>query len=108
MAVTLSTIEEVTGQVTPTNKKGGAAAVEAGSVSYSSSDESIATVEEDPADETKFKIVAHAAGVCQVDVSADADLGSGTQTVSGFVAVEVLPAGATGFGLTFGTPTEQP
>lgn len=108
MAVTLSTIEEVTGQVTPKNKKGGDATVEAGSVTYFSSTEEVATVEEDPNDETKFKIVAHAAGVAQVDISADADLGDGVRTVTGFVAVEVLPAEATGFGVTLGTPTEQP
>lgn len=107
MAVTLTEVQEVTGQVTPTNKKGNPAPVEAGSVSYSSSDESIAVVEEDPNDETKFKIVAKGVGVAQVDVSADADLGEGVITVTGFVAVEVLPAGATGFGITLGTPTDQ-
>ena len=108
MAVTLSTIEQVSGQVTPTNAKGGPAQVESGSVEYSTSDASIADVVEDPNDETKFLIVAKSVGVAQVNVSADADLGAGVETITAFVAVEVLPAGATGFGLSFGTPEIQP
>ena len=107
MAVSLTTTQFVEGQVTPTDRKGNPASVEAGTVSYTSSDESIATVEEDPNDETKFKIVAKGIGVAQVDFSADADLGEGVKTIAGFVAVEVLPAEAVGFGVTLGTPQEQ-
>lgn len=107
MAVSLSEVQFVEGQVSPVNRLGGPAKVEAGTVEYLSSDPSVASVEEDPSDETKFKIVAHAPGVCQVDISADADLGEGVSTVSGFVAVEVLPEAATGFGVTFGAPQDQ-
>jgi len=107
MSVTLSEVQFVEGQVTPVNRLGGPAKVEAGSVEYSSSDPLVATVEEDPNDETKFKVVAHSPGISQVDISADADLGDGVVTISGFVAVEVLPENATGFGVTFGAPQDQ-
>lgn len=108
MAVTLKKRQFVEGQVTPTDKDGDPAAVEPGTVSFTSSDESIATVEEDPNDETKFKIIGKKAGVAQVDFSADADRGEGVKTITGFVAVEVLPADATGFGVTFGEPQDLP
>lgn len=107
MSVTLSEVQFVEGQVTPTNRLGGPAKVESGSVEFSSSDPSIATVEESVDDETKFRVVAHSPGVCQIDISADADLGEGVETISGFVGVEVLPEKATGFGVTFGTPQDQ-
>lgn len=107
MAVSMTDTQFVTGQITPTNKKGNPAPVEAGSVKITSSNESVAVVTQDVADQTKFTVTGVAPGVAQIDVSADADLGEGITNITGFLAVEILPAQATGFGITTGTPQEQ-
>lgn len=107
MAVVLSDTQFIEGQVSTVNKKGKPAPIEAGSIEYSSSNESVATVTEDPNDETKFAIKAVGAGTTQINYSADADLGSGVVPISGFTDVEVTPAQATGFNVTFGEPKEQ-
>lgn len=107
MAVVLSDTQFIEGQVQTVNKKGRPAPVEAGSIEYSSSNEAVATVTEDPNDETKFAIKAVGAGTTQINYSADADLGEGVVPISGFTDVEVTPAQATGFNVTFGEPQEQ-
>lgn len=108
MALTLTTVQQVKGQVNPVDRQGNPAKVEAGTVNYSSSDESVAVVEEDPDDETKFTVIAKGVGVAQITAEADADLGEGVKTISTFAAVEVLPEGAVGFGFTFAEPEDQP
>lgn len=108
MAVTLTTAQQVRGTVQPVDRQGKPASVETGSVSYVSSNPDVCTVDEDPDDETKFTVVAHAPGVAQISVIADADLGEGVTTISTFAAVEVLPEGAVGFGIQFGPPEDQP
>lgn len=108
MALTMTTTQEVTGQLKPVDKKGNPAPVDAGSVTVTSSDEDVFVVEQDPSDETKFKLKAVGAGVAQLDFSADADLDDeGVKTITGFAAVEILPAQAVGFGIEFSAPTEQ-
>ncbi len=96
----------------PVDSKGNETTVEAGSVKFSSSDEEIFTVEKDdkdPDNEVAFKIVGKKPGVAQLNFEADADLGDGVKTISGFTGVEVLPGEAVGFGQpVFGTPEEQP
>lgn len=107
MAVVLSDTQFIDGQLAAVNKKGRPAPVQAGTVAYSSSNESVFTVTEDENDETKFKVVAVGAGTAQLNYSADADLGEGEVTITGFTDVEVTPAQATGFNVTFGEPQEQ-
>lgn len=108
MAVSITTTQQVSGTLQPVDSKGKPASVEAGTVHFSSSDQSVFTVEQDPTNELSVKIVAVGPGTAQLDYSADADLGEGVKTIEGFTAIEVLPASAVGFGLTFGTPEEQP
>lgn len=108
MAVTLTTTQQVTGTLAPVDKKGNPAPVDEGSVEITSSDDSVFTVERDENDEKKFKLVAKGPGTAQLDYSADADMGDGVVEISGFTAVEVLPAQAVGFGIQFGEPEEQP
>lgn len=107
MAISLTTTQFVEGVLQPVNRKGKPAKVQPGSIDYSSSDTSVFTVTEDPNDETKLVITAVGEGTGQLDYSADADLGDGVVTISGFTAVEVLPASAVGFGLTLSAPQEQ-
>jgi hypothetical protein len=107
MAISLTSTQFVEGVLQPVDRKGRPAKVQPGSIDYSSSDENVFTVTEDPNDETKLIITAVGEGTGQLDYSADADLGDGVVTISGFTAVEVLPASAVGFGLVVGTPQEQ-
>lgn len=108
MAATLTKAQQVSGQVNPVDRQGNPAPVQAGTVEFSSSDENVFVVEEDPDDETKFKVIAKGVGVAQLSVKADADLGDGVTTIETFAAVEVFPEAAVGFGLTFGQPEDQP
>lgn len=108
MAVSITTTQQVTGTLQPVDSKGNPASVEAGTVLFSSSDENVFRVEVDPANESTVQVVAVGPGTAQLNYSADADLGEGVKTIEGFTAVEILPAQAVGFGLTFGTPEEQP
>lgn len=105
----ISNTQEVSVELKPVNRKGGAAAVEPGTVAWSSSDESVITVEVDPENELKAKVVAVGAGVAQVTVTADADLDEGeVREISGSTAIEVVPAEADTFELIVGEPQEQP
>lgn len=104
MAVVFKPNQFANFQVSPTNRKGQPAKVQAGSVEYSSPDPSV-IVEEDPDDETKFKVTTSADEITEsktvdIAVSADADLGDGVKTISGILTVVVEPDGAEGFGIT--------
>lgn len=107
MAISLRDTQFAEVELQVVDKKGFLTSVDEGSVVFSSSDESVFTVEEDPDNDNKAKIVAVAPGVAQLDYSADADLGDGTKTIEGFTAVEVLPGDAVGFGIRVTNVAEQ-
>lgn len=108
MAVSMTSTQFVEGTLQAVDSKGRPAKVQEGSITFTSSDEAIFTVEQDPNDPFKVKLVAVGEGIAQLDYSADADLGEGVSTIEGFTAVEVLPAMAIGFGaMTFSAPQEQ-
>jgi hypothetical protein len=105
----------------PVDAKGNVAAVE--SLTFQSSDPATATfvagvpdssgnIVPDTANDGKIRgtIVAKAAGVCRVNITADADLGDGVKTIDGeMIDVQVTGGEAVGFGApTVGTPTSQP
>lgn len=108
MAVTLTSTQFVEGTLQPVDSKGRPAQVDEGTVEFVSSDPNVFIAEEDPNDQLKVKITAISEGVAELRFSADADLDDGeTVTIEGFMAVEVVPAMAIGFGITFGVPQEQ-
>jgi len=105
MVVEFKPDQNATFQVAPTNRKGKPAKVQAGSVEYESVDPSIATVAEDPNDETKFTVKSSADDITEskttdIKVKADADLGDGVVTIEGVLTVTVTPEAATGFGVS--------
>jgi hypothetical protein len=110
MALSMTSTQQATGQVQPVDSKGNPAQVQAGTVEYEITDPELVEVIEDETDETKFTVKAKGpVGVTQLTIRADADLGEeGVKTIETFAAIEILPAGAVGFGVTFGTPEEQP
>jgi hypothetical protein len=56
------------------------------------------------ADGMSAVVASGALGTAQVNVQADADLGSGVTTISGVLDVEVKPAQAVSVGISAGTP----
>jgi hypothetical protein len=106
--VSIKVTQEQDLQISPADRRGNPAPVENGSVFFSSSDESIFTVHQNPDDGTKAVIKATGVGVAQLNVTADADLGEGVETIEGFTGVEILPAQAVGFGFIAGEIREQP
>jgi hypothetical protein len=104
----INNLQTVTVELKPLNRKGGAAAVQAGSVAWASSDESVATITADPENELKATVTPVGLGVTQITVSADADLSEeGVREINGSAALEVVAAEAESFELDFGEPQEQ-
>lgn len=104
MAVVFKANQFANFQVAPVNRKGQPAKVQEGTVEYSSPDPSV-VVEEDPTDETKFKVTTSADEITEsrtvdIPVSADADLGDGIKTITSILTVVLEPDGAVGFGIT--------
>ncbi len=91
--------------VSPVDKKGKPAKVE-GAPAWSSSDETVATVVP-AADGMSADVVAGNPGICQINVSADADLGEGVKTISGTLDVTIEAGEAVGLAISTGTPEPQ-
>lgn len=91
--------------VSGVDKKGNPAGL--ADVTYTSSDPNVASVTQDTVDPSKAVVKAVAAGTAQINVSADADLGDGVNTLTGALDVTVVAGQATSFTIATGTPTEQ-
>jgi hypothetical protein len=101
MAITQTILQKSKVTVTTVDRKGNPKAVEAGSFKATSSNPLVASVGEvSTADDINFdiEVISEGLGTAQLDVIADADLGDGIVTISGFAAIEVLPEMAAGFG----------
>ena len=90
------------------DRKGNPAPLD-GPPTFTSADETIATFTTDPADPNTG--IVHAVGglttATALSISADADLGSGVQTITVNGLVEITAGQAVGFATTVGDPTEQ-
>ena len=99
--------QKVVATVEPVDAKGNPASID-GIPAWSSSSTSIATVNPLPADGSgKFSaevIPASQLGTCQINVTADADLGSGIQQISGVLDLQVVGGQAVGFTITTSPP----
>lgn len=94
--------------LTPVDRKGNPAAIQAGSVKWGVSDPTLATITPDPENELKATITPTGLGVVQVTASADADPSADVDTeINGSAALEIVAAEATGFELKFDEPTDQ-
>ena len=98
---------KVIATVEPVDAKGNPATID-GIPSWSSSSATIATVNALPADGSgKFSaevLPGSELGTCQINVTADADLGSGIQQISGVLDLEVVGGQAVGFTITTSVP----
>jgi len=104
--VTLTDTQQVGITVTAADKRGGKADVQ--SVTFASTDDSVASVNQDTVDTHKATVVAHVPGTITVNVSADADLGDGVRTITGSLDFTITGGGAATLAVNPGTPVEQP
>jgi hypothetical protein len=106
MSLVLTDIQEVTLSVAPVSAAGNPAPVEGPPV-WSVSDPTVGAVTV-AADGLSAKFVTTGKlGLCQVNVSADADLGPGVKTITGVLEVEVVASEAANLGVTAGTPADK-
>jgi uncharacterized protein YjdB len=102
----MTTTQEFTATINPTDAKGKPAPVD-GEPVWASSNEAVASVVPNPGGMSAL-IVAQAPGEYVVSVSADADLGAGITTITGQDTGTVSLGQATSVGITAGPVTEQP
>lgn len=105
MGLTLSTVQKCPVSITPVDKKGNKAPVD-GIPEWNVSAPGIVSLFP-AADGMSCDIVALALGTAQVNVKADADLGSGVTTITGVLDVEVVASQAVGFAINTGTVVDQ-
>jgi len=95
---------KVTASIQPVDAKGNPATID-GLASWSSSSADIVTVTNVSADSLSADVVPGTAlGSAQINVTADADLGSGVQTINGVLDVQVVAGQAVGFVITTAPP----
>ncbi len=102
--VILTDIQKVSASIQPLNAKGNPATVDGVPV-WASSNEAAATVEAS-ADGMSAVITATGLGTTQISVTADADLGAGTRSITGVADIEVRASEAVTVGIVLGTPEE--
>ena len=97
--------QKVTASIQPVDSKGNPATID-GMASWSSSSTAIATVQNISADSLSAEILPGTTlGTCQINVQADADLGSGITNITGVLDVQVVAGQAVGFTITTGPLT---
>lgn len=110
MAFELKDNQEVVVTAQAVDAKGNPAAIQPGTAKWTSSDETVATVTPDPANELSASVKAVGpVGVATISLSADADPSADVDTeISAAGEVAVVGGIGTGFApLSFGTPTDQ-
>lgn len=103
--LTLEVGQHALGTLAPKKADGTPASVEAGKTTFTSSDTSVATVEQDPNDELTCKVVCVGIGTAIITGSVDADKGDGVRTLT--ATAEVTGVEATARTLEFVTGAAQ-
>ncbi len=101
----MSAVQKSTVSIKPVDIKGNPAAVDGVPVWGVSADGTVSLFPSD--DGLSCDVVGVAPGTVQVNVSADADLGTGVKTITGTLDVEVIAAEAVGFAITTGPVEDQ-
>jgi len=104
MSLILANDHKVTASITPVDSKGNPAAID-GLAAWSSSSPDIVTVTNVSTDSLSADVVPGTAlGAAQINVTADADLGSGVSTINGVLDVQVVAGQAVGFTISTSPP----
>jgi hypothetical protein len=95
---------KVTASIQPVDAKGNPAQID-GQAQWSSSSPSIANVQNISTDTLSAEVIpGDQLGSCQINVQADADLGSGIQNITGVLDVQVVAGAAVGFTISTSVP----
>jgi hypothetical protein len=98
--------KQVTASIQPVDAKGNPAQID-GMASWSSSNPQIANITNVSSDSLKADIVpAGTLGTCQINVQADADLGSGTKSITGLLDLTTVAGEAVGFTISTSEPQD--
>jgi hypothetical protein len=96
--------------IEPVDAKGNPAAID-GVPTWTSSNDQIATVVADPPDGsgifTAWVTPVGQVGTCQINVTADADVGSGITTINGVMDLQAVAGQAVGFQISHEAPVPQ-
>jgi len=104
MSLVLANDHKATASIQPVDAKGNPATID-GLAAWSSSSTDIVTVTNVSADSLSADIVPGTAlGSAQINVTADADLGSGVTTINGVLDVQVVAGQAVGFTIQTSPP----
>lgn len=103
MALILTDIQKVTLSISPRSAVGNPAPVDGVPV-WQVSDSSVLEVTTAEDGFSAVAVTTGKLGVCQVSVSADADIGEGVQTITGVLDVEVKASAAVNLDISAGTP----
>ena len=76
-------------------------------ITFTSSDETVCTVVQDPTDPKKAEVIGVGDGVAQILVNADADLGEGEIPLEGTLVVEIQSVIATNLSFEVSEPVDQ-
>lgn len=106
MALIMTATQECPLEVVFKDSRGNPAAVE--NIVWGSSDENVVKVNANDAEPNKAIALSVSVGTGQVNVKADARVGTGTNEIVGLLVVEILPAEATVVEISAGTPIETP
>lgn len=105
MAETMTSTQQLTYTIAPTDRKGRPAPVE--NVEWASSNTEVATVTA-AADGLSAVVAAVVPGSVTISVTADADMGEGVTSLAGTAELTVTPAAAVSIALVASAPEEQP
>jgi hypothetical protein len=102
----LTTVQKVVLRVRPVDVKGNPAPVD-GVPEWSVSDDALGSLLVDPDGLGAVFLATGPVGACQLNVSADADMGEGFTRISGVLDVEIAPAQAVSLSIEAAPPENQ-
>jgi len=106
MGLVLTDIQEVGLSITPINAAGNPAPID-GTPAWGVSDPTLATVAVSADGLSVVVSTTGKLGSFQVNVSADADMGTGVKPIAGTLDVQVIASEATSVGIVAGVPTDK-
>lgn len=106
MALLLTDTQKVPLAILPVDAHGHAAKID-GLPIWAVSDPAVGSIENVTPDGLGCEFFSLDPGVCQVSVTADADIGTGVRTITSTLDIQVEPGEAVGFAITAGLPVQQ-
>lgn len=107
MSLTIEVGQHALGTLNPKKANGDSATVESGKTVFTTSDENVATVTQDPNNELSVKVDIVGEGNCVITGSVDADTGEGVRTLTATAEITAVAATARSLDFGFGAPQDN-